>query len=148
MHGCCSRADLQKSGSSDHAHTTQEATGGALCQLWGLVNLLDALEAACTNLVCQLGALCSKETRKATILQGKFSHGIKAALTHKAPKVLSLSCPLCRSDAWNCACPIFSFARRRWTLKLAAVTSEHCSVLYSHWTSPKQVTTGLAHGVE
>ena len=36
-------------------------------------SLLTALTAACLNLLEQLGALCAAETRKATILQGKYS---------------------------------------------------------------------------
>lgn len=74
----------------------QEATGNALCRLWRLVDLLDGLEAACTNLVCQLGALCSKETRKATILQGKLSHQFIANVTCQVPKfVIPVALP-CR----------------------------------------------------
>ena len=52
-------------------HALQEATGDILCQLWGMTELLNGLETTCVNLVCQLGALCSKETRKATVLQGE-----------------------------------------------------------------------------
>ena len=37
-----------------------------------LQNLLAALTAACINLLEQLGALCAAQTRKATILQGKY----------------------------------------------------------------------------
>ncbi len=62
----------------------QEAVGNALCQLWEMMDLLNDLEAACVNLVCQLGALCSKETRKATVLQGETC---KTHLTHAAAPV-------------------------------------------------------------
>ncbi|KAK9849134.1 hypothetical protein WJX84_004479 [Apatococcus fuscideae] len=71
--------------------------------------LLDGLEATCANLVCQLGALCSKETRKSTILQGEQASTAFKALAKGCGLLLAVE--MCISQNPNLAAGCAAYTR-------------------------------------
>ncbi|DBB00647.1 TPA: hypothetical protein ACH3X3_002327 [Trebouxia sp. C0006] len=92
----------------DKAGSTEMAFAAILTQLRAAAVLLHQLTLLVVNLLSQLGALCSEQTRKSTVIAGPYAHSCMSSAAEGLGLLLQLDTIIGRTPAVTSAAAAYS----------------------------------------
>ena len=124
----------------DKAGSTEMAFAVILTQLQAAAVLLHQSTLLVVNLLSQLGALCSEQTRKSTVISGAHLQPIHVSL--QAPS--TVSCPLCTLFMQGASCESLQLLLY-WSVLCLSAPVTFLTHLSSPFTLQEEALISLSH---